>query len=177
VCACARSAVYSRFALLPMNTHRWIEEVSARESPCRRPLLRRRPRMGGNQEGREPGCQKLEVSAAVSIEWASRQDLQFHTAMTEVALFTSRKGHKTHLRPKLTTKMKVGNGCVQFKEEVTRWLGVCIDPHLTFKEHHNRCMKKARGAEARLRALTRMRGIVPDGVRAVQIPCIRAGAV
>jgi hypothetical protein len=49
-----------------------------------------------------------------------------------------------------------------------------MDAHLTFKEHHNRCMKKARAAEARLRVLTRMHGIVPEPVRAVQIACVQA---
>jgi len=36
---------------------------------------------------------KLDACAAESIEWASRQDLQFDTAMTEAALITCRRGH------------------------------------------------------------------------------------
>jgi len=51
-----------------------------------------------------------------------------------------------------------------------------MDAHLTFKEHHNRCLKKARAAEARLRTLTKMHGIVPEWVRAIQIACIQAVA-
>ena len=35
-------------------------------------------------------------------------------------------------------------------------------------------MKKARAAEARLRILTKMHGIIPERVRAVQIACIPA---
>jgi hypothetical protein len=93
---------------------------------------------------------KLERCAAKSIEWASRRGLQFDTANTEAALFMHRRGHKKHLRPKLTAKIKVGDGFIQFKKEATRWLGIWMDAHLTFKEHHNRCMKTARAAEARL---------------------------
>ncbi|KAF8533028.1 hypothetical protein BDD12DRAFT_900657 [Trichophaea hybrida] len=105
---------------------------------------------------------KFEACAAESIEWASRRELQFDTAKTEAALFTRRRGHKKHLRPKLTAKIKVGNSVVRFNQEAIRWLGVWMDAHLTFKEHHNRCLKKARAAEARLRTLTRMHGIVPE---------------
>ena len=42
---------------------------------------------------------QLEASARVSIDWVERQELEFDTANTEAALFTSRRGHKTHLRP------------------------------------------------------------------------------
>jgi hypothetical protein len=52
-----------------------------------------------------------------------------------------------------------------------------MDAHLTFKEHHNRCMKKARAAEARLRTLTKTYGVVPESVRAVQVACIQAVAL
>ena len=49
--------------------------------------------------------------------------------------------------------------------------------HLTFQEHHNRCMKKARAAAARLGVITTMHGIIPERVRAVQIACIQAVAL
>jgi hypothetical protein len=52
-----------------------------------------------------------------------------------------------------------------------------MDAHLTFKEHHNRCMKKARAAEARLRTLTKTFVVVPESVRAVQIACVQAVAL
>jgi len=66
--------------------------------------------------------------------------------MTEAALLTRRRGHRKHLRPKLTAKIRVGNGSIQFNAQATRWLGVWMYAHLTFKEHYNRCMKKARAA-------------------------------
>ena len=77
----------------------------------------------------------LERCAAKSIEWASRQGLQFDTAKTEAALFTRRRGHKKHLRPKLTAKIRVGDGFIRFNRQATRWLGVWMDAHLTLKEH------------------------------------------
>ena len=52
-----------------------------------------------------------------------------------------------------------------------------MDAHLTFKEHHSSCLKKARAAEVRQRILMRMHGIVPQRVKAVQIACIQAVAL
>jgi len=116
----------------------------------------------------------LERCAANSIESAGRRGLQFDTAKTEVALFTRRRGHEEHLRPKLTAKIKVGDGFIRFNRQATRWLGVWIDARLKLKEHHNRCMKKATAAEARLRTLTKTYGVVPESVRAVQVACVQA---
>jgi hypothetical protein len=121
--------------------------------------------------------ERLESCAAESIEWANRRDLQFDTAKTEAALFTPRRSHKKHLQPKLTAKIKVGNGFIRFNKDATRWLGVWPDAHLTFNEHHNRCMKQARAAEARLRVLTNMHKIIPEPVRAVQTACVQAVAL
>jgi len=55
---------------------------------------------------------QLQACAAENIEWASRRDLQFDTAKTEAALFTCRKRHKKHLRPKLIDTIEIGNGFV-----------------------------------------------------------------
>jgi hypothetical protein len=49
--------------------------------------------------------------------------------------------------------------------------------HLTFREHHNRCMKKARAGDARFRVLTKMHGNIPEGETAVHIPCVQAVAL
>jgi hypothetical protein len=60
-----------------------------------------------------------EPGAADSIEWASRQDLQFNTAKTEAALLTRWRGHRKHLWLKLTAMIKVGNGFMRFIKEAT----------------------------------------------------------
>jgi len=119
----------------------------------------------------------LERCAAKSIEWASRLGLQFDTAKTEAALFTRRRGHWKHLRPRLGAKIRVGSGSTRFNAQATRWLGVWMDAHLTFKEHDNQCMKKARAAEARLRSLTKTYSVVPESVWAVQVVCVQAVAL
>jgi hypothetical protein len=116
----------------------------------------------------------LEACAVEHIKWASRRDLQIDTAKMEAALFTCRRGHKKYLRPKLTAKIKVGDGFVRCNRDATRWLGEWMDTHLTFKEHHSCSMMKARPAEARLHVLTRMHGIVPERVKAIQLACFQA---
>jgi len=52
-----------------------------------------------------------------------------------------------------------------------------MDAHLTFKEYHNRCMKKARAAEAHLRSLTKTYAVVSACVRAVLVAYIQAVAL
>jgi len=52
-----------------------------------------------------------------------------------------------------------------------------MDTHLSFKEQHNWCTKKARAADARLRTLTLTYGIVPESIRAVQVACVQAVAL
>jgi len=46
-----------------------------------------------------------------------------------------------------------------------------------FKEQHNQCMKKATAAEARLLTLTKIYGVIPESVRAVQVACVQAIAL
>jgi hypothetical protein len=118
------------------------------------------------------------VACAVeSIEWASRRDFEFNTAKKEAALFTHRRGHKKHLQPKLKAKIKIENGVVRFNKEPTQLLGFWMEAHLTFKVHHNRCMKKTRAAEAQLCVLRKMHGIIPVRVRANQIASVEAIAL
>jgi len=120
---------------------------------------------------------KLEPCAAERINWASRRDLQFDTVKTEATRFTCRRCHKMHLRPELTAKISVAAGFVRFNKDATWWQGVWMDAHLTLKEHHNRCIKKAWAAEARLHVLTRMHGIVPERARAIQVASVQAVAL
>jgi len=70
--------------------------------------------------------------------------------------------------------IQVGNGFIWFNKQATRWLGVWMVAHLTFKEHQNRCLKKARAAEARLRSLSNTYVVVQESVRAVTVACIQA---
>jgi len=119
----------------------------------------------------------LERCAAKSIEWASRRRLQFDTATPEAALFTCRRGHERHLQPQLTAKIEVGEGFIRFNREATHWLGVWMNAHPTLEEHHNRSMKRAPAAEARLQTLTKTYGVVPASVRAVKVACVQVVAL
>ena len=117
-----------------------------------------------NQVGRN-----LEACARDSIDWAETGEVEFDSAKTEAALSTRRRGQKKHLLPKMTGQIRVGNGFIKLNKEASRWLGVWMDAHLTFKEHHDQCIKKARTVEAGLRSLTGMYGVIPPRNRAVQI--------
>jgi hypothetical protein len=48
-----------------------------------------------------------------------------------------------------------------------------MDPHLTFRKHHNQCMKNARAVQARLQTLTKIYVVVPQSVRAVQVTFVQ----
>jgi hypothetical protein len=74
-----------------------------------------------------------------------------------------------HLRPERTAKIKVGSEVIRCNTQAMSWLGVWMDVHLNFQEQYNRCMKKARTAEARLRTQTATYGMVLERVRAVQV--------
>jgi len=52
-----------------------------------------------------------------------------------------------------------------------------MDACLTLKEHHTRCMRKPRAAEATLRTLTTTSGIDPGSITAVQVACVQAVAL
>jgi len=96
------------FAIHTAGLIKWVEERVQAEG------LSYVDDLGWVATGKEVNqvVEKLEACAAESIEWASRRYLQFDTAKTEVALFTRRRGHKKHLQPKLTAKIKVGDGFV-----------------------------------------------------------------
>jgi len=111
--------------------------------------------------------------ATKRIELPSRWVLPFNTTKTEGALFTCRRDHTKLIRQKLTAKIKVRNGYIQFNKHAPHWLGIWMEAHLRFKQHYNRCIKKARAAEARLRTLTETHGVTPESVRAVDVVCIQ----
>jgi len=95
---------------------------------------------------------KLKACAAESIEWATRRDLQFDTAMTGTALFTRRRGHKKHLQQKLKAKITVRDSFVWLNKEVTRWLG-----------HQQKTFPSGRNGSVRVDALCQSRLRHPGG--------------
>lgn len=79
----------------------------------------------------------LEACTRETTHWVETWELQCDTTKTEAEVFTSRQGHKMQLHLKRTGKITVGNSLSRFNKGANRWLGVCTDNHLTFKEHHN----------------------------------------
>ena len=161
------------FAIYTSGMIKWVQEYASAEGLCFMDDLGCVPT--GSHVNQVVTI--LERWAGKSIAWASRRGLHFDIAKMDAPLFTRKRGHKKHLWPKLTAKITVGNGFIQFNKEATHWLGVWMAAHLTWKEHHNRCRRKARAAEGRLRTLTKTYGVVPETVRAVQVACIQAVAV
>jgi hypothetical protein len=119
----------------------------------------------------------LERCAAQRIEWGCRQGLQIHYAKTEQALFTCRRGHRKHAQPHLTAKIRVRNKSVWFNVQGKRSLGMWMDTHLAFKEHHIQYTKKDRAPEARLRTLMNTYGVIAECVRASNVACVQAFAL
>jgi len=137
-------------------------------------MLRRRRWMGGNRELHNGVIRNLEEYARVSIDWAERWELKFDTANTKAVHFSWRRGLRKLLRLMLTAKIKVGSSFIKFDRKATRYLWVWIDDHPMFKDHYNRCMKKARVSEAGLRSFTETHSVLPACVRPVQIASVQA---
>jgi hypothetical protein len=92
----------------------------------------------------------LERCAARIIEWSSRQELQFYNAKTEVTQCIRRRGHRKHLRAKLTAKISIGKGVKHFNTEAIRSMSIWMDTHRPSKEQQNRCWKRTRAIYQRL---------------------------
>lgn len=96
----------------------------------------------------------VQASVRASIDKADKYRLAFDYNNRRGTIYAQTRPPK-HLWLKLTAKTTVGDDFVKFNKEGTRWLRVRIDAHLTFKEHHNRCMK-ARAAKPCFGALTKL---------------------
>jgi ribonuclease HI len=126
--------------------------------------------------GRDVGevTTKLEAAAKAAATWAKDNHVEFDIAKTEAVLFTRRRNDRL---PRLAQRIKVGRHEVRYNKDATRWLGIWLDSQLTFAEHHNVMMRKARGAQRELRRLSTQRGLTAGNVRKVQVACIQAVAL
>ena len=135
------------FAIYTLGLIKWVEEyVSEAE------VLSLVDELGLVATGSDVNhvVSRLERCAEKTIEWPSRRGLQVDAAKTEEAQFTRRRGHRKNLKPKLPAKLRVRNESVLFIAQATHRLGVWMQEHLAFNEHHNQCMKNPRAADARL---------------------------
>lgn len=115
----------------------------------------------------------LEQCATATNEWAAQNNVEFDIGKTEAVVF-SRKRDQPDRR---AARIQVGTTEVGFNMNATRWLGVWLDSKLDFREHHNRCMKKARAVEGQIRRLSGPRGMTPTHVRQVQVATAQAVAL
>ena len=106
----------------------------------------------------------MEECARAANQWAGKNNVEFDLAKTEAVVF-SRKLDKPD---RMAARIQVGATTVSFNLNATRWLGIWMDSKLDFREHHNTCMKKAKGVEARIRRLAGPNGLTAQHVRQVQ---------
>jgi len=68
----------------------------------------------------------------------------------------------------------VGEHTIQFRKEATRWLGIWPDSSLKLTTHCQKCIKRARAAERRLRSLVGKFGTPPATARTLQTAIIQS---
>jgi len=159
------------------NSHPWANKVGGRASPRRRPLLRRQPWIDSTRKACESGGQETRIPS--SWEHRVRKEARPRVRHCEDGSSNLHTQKRPQDAPSAKTDSKNQNGRqlgpVQHGSNTVT--GSMEDAYRSFKQHHNRCMKKARAAEARLRVLTRMHDIVPERAGAVQIACVQAVAL
>ena len=91
-------------------------------------------------------------------------------------LFTRKQGRR---RRELVqeTHITVGGYRVSFNQEATRWLEVWLDSGLTFKAHFQKRIRKAKMAEARIRAFCRREGLSLSLILRIQVAVVQAIAL
>ena len=108
----------------------------------------------------------LEQCAAATLRWADSNAVRFEMSKTEAMLLSRRK---KHWQAKGEKVIHVGEGhSVRFNREATRWLGIWLDSALTLRENRQRCLGRARKAEARIRRLVTAHGVPPASARDLQ---------
>jgi ribonuclease HI len=117
---------------------------------------------------------KLQRRARETLDWAMRNGVQIESDKTEAILFS--RGRKESAKAKRIT-MRVGDNQVKFNTEATRWLGVYLDSHLTFKRHKEIWTAKARAAQRRLHRLCGKDGVKPGAAAKIQVACVQSIAL
>ena len=88
----------------------------------------------------------LEIIGEQSLEWGRRHGAIFDERKAQLMHFT----HKKHDNPTL----KFGNFTLE-PQEKTRWLGIWLDPKLTFNFHLTKVREKGKNTLAQLKRLSK----------------------
>lgn len=99
------------FAIFVVQLIRWVQERVSRDEGL---AFLDSVRQVATQSDENENVRMLQASATVSIDWIDRRERECDTERTEAALFTRRRGHKKHLHPKLTAKIRVRNYIIKY---------------------------------------------------------------
>ena len=121
-------------------------------------------------------CRQLEVAAEAAVDWGHANSVEFDPKKTEATLFTRRTGRelKDQIR---RARVSIAGASVAFRLETTKWLGVLLDPKLTFRDHHRDRLQKGQSTEKRIRALCKAQGLPPGLVWRIQKATAQAVAL
>ncbi|KAI0999672.1 hypothetical protein K3495_g8523 [Podosphaera aphanis] len=118
--------------------------------------------------------ERIERAEIMAIEWGQENCLDFDHAKTEAVVFTKRRKIRSHIQQ---ASAKIKDVTIKFNKEATRWLGLWLDSALSFREHKDTYLQKARRAEARLKAVTNRKGLEPGLVWKIQVAAVQSVAL
>ncbi|POS87202.1 hypothetical protein EPUL_001602 [Erysiphe pulchra] len=121
---------------------------------------------------------ELHEAGNAAADWGESNFLAFDLWKDEAILFdkTLRRRRKSCQRMAAAV-INLRNHEVRFNKDAIRWLGIWLDSALSFREHKNVYLQKAKKAEARLRSLVGKQGLAPGLIRKVQIAAVQAIAI
>jgi hypothetical protein len=117
---------------------------------------------------------KLQQRAQDTLLWAKRNAVEIEADKTEAIFFS--KGRRENANAKQLS-IRVGNQSIKFNTEATRWLGVYLDSHLTFKRHREIWTAKARAAQRRVQRICGRNGVSPGAAAKIQTACVQSIAL
>ena len=100
-----------------------------------------------------------------------RNIVSFDIKKTKAMLFTI---IKKNLLIKLAedNKLSIGGKEIKFNINITRWLGIMLDPGLKLKAHVNQKIEKARNAAARVQRIIGKYGLAPGLIRRIHVTAV-----
>jgi len=119
-------------------------------------------------------ARKLQKRACETLRWADSNAVQIEADKTEAVFFSRKRNQILKARE---ISVQVGPQSVKFNHEATRWLGVYLDSHLTFKRHREIWTTKARAAQRRLQRICGPAGVTPGAAAKIQTACIQSIAL
>lgn len=109
-------------------------------------------------------CKILEREIAKMIELASQNAIEFDLSKTELMHFGSKN---------IQESIQLPDRNIIHPKDLVKWLGIYLDPNLTFKEHVAIKTAKARSNLHRISRIVNIsRGLSPSAIRQLYLACI-----